>query len=295
MFSLLSGIWTEWTSVGQYRVLLVGPTLSGKSAIICRLKDAQSPLPALQPTIGMNMALVDGAAAAGTHGKGGCQFKFWDLGGGDCLARIWPSYFRDCHGIMFVIDASCEHSIGAGISCLLQNVLCRTAQHTKGLQNTGGSTTSIECNLNDVSSNPIDSAHIVDSPSAGNCKDPRGSKIETCFDDATASHNGAAGSDVNVQDEGSEERQVLMELLFDGMPLLIILNKIDLIAETEVEVQDLLAQLKDRLNHILEDYNLACYHIFMCSASTGEGVHDAYTWLCESIQRNGKNLAPIYE
>ena len=32
--------------------------------------------------------------------------KFWDLGGQDALQPIWEKYYKDCHGIIFVVDST---------------------------------------------------------------------------------------------------------------------------------------------------------------------------------------------
>lgn len=35
-----------------------------------------------------------------------CKVKLWDLGGALDLHSIWTKYYKDCHGILFIIDST---------------------------------------------------------------------------------------------------------------------------------------------------------------------------------------------
>jgi ADP-ribosylation factor related protein 1 len=53
----------------------------------------------ISPTVGLNLAQIE---------YGGYRVVYWDLGGQKLLRGIWEKYYEECHGIMFVIDGSCE-------------------------------------------------------------------------------------------------------------------------------------------------------------------------------------------
>jgi ADP-ribosylation factor-like protein 13B len=36
----------------------------------------------------------------------GWQVVFYDLGGGSRIRGVWPQYFSDVHGVVFVVDSS---------------------------------------------------------------------------------------------------------------------------------------------------------------------------------------------
>jgi len=41
----------------------------------------------------------------------GSQIHFWDLGGQRDLQPMWSKYYTDCHGIIFVIDATARNRL----------------------------------------------------------------------------------------------------------------------------------------------------------------------------------------
>ena len=43
-----------------------------------------------------------------TINKSQGEFVFWDVGGQKLLRKIWNKFFRECHGVVFVIDGSDE-------------------------------------------------------------------------------------------------------------------------------------------------------------------------------------------
>ncbi|CAG0885058.1 unnamed protein product [Cyprideis torosa] len=57
----------------------------------------QNPLTNLTSTIGFN-------TWNSTYRR--CRIQFFDLGGGRSIREIWPSYFEEAHGLMFIVDAA---------------------------------------------------------------------------------------------------------------------------------------------------------------------------------------------
>lgn len=58
--------------------------------------------------------------AVGRVAVGSARIKFWDLGGQSELQQIWEKYYKECHGIIFVIDAcdaerldECQETFGS--------------------------------------------------------------------------------------------------------------------------------------------------------------------------------------
>lgn len=77
------------------QILVLGNFASGKTSFINAIQGKSDPN--VRPTIGFrptNMML------------GNDQVKFYDLGGGAKIRGIWPEYFHDVHGVVYLIDAS---------------------------------------------------------------------------------------------------------------------------------------------------------------------------------------------
>lgn len=49
------------------------------------------------PTVGQNVATID---------LPDMYIKVWDVGGQMTLRRLWTSYYKSCHGVIFVVDSS---------------------------------------------------------------------------------------------------------------------------------------------------------------------------------------------
>ena len=93
-----------YTKKPTYRVLMVGCDNAGKSTLLEQIKKMEGlrtakDLTKIPPTIGLNMATIM---------KSQGEFVFWDVGGQKLLRKIWNKYFRECHGVVFVVDGSDE-------------------------------------------------------------------------------------------------------------------------------------------------------------------------------------------
>jgi len=40
--------------------------------------------------------------------------QFWDLGGQRGIRNIWPKYYKDCHAVVYVLDAEDRERLGEG-------------------------------------------------------------------------------------------------------------------------------------------------------------------------------------
>ena len=60
------------------------------------------PIHLIRPTLGMNLAKFDACNA---------KVRLMDLGGSTKMRNLWERYYKDIHGIAFVVDVSCHASV----------------------------------------------------------------------------------------------------------------------------------------------------------------------------------------
>jgi len=67
-------------------------------------KDAREPLPPerIAPTVGLNIGRVE---------LGWERLVLWDLGGQSGLMSIWPKYYSEANGVIFLLDAADEQRL----------------------------------------------------------------------------------------------------------------------------------------------------------------------------------------
>ncbi len=89
----------EWLGVKKKEasVVVVGLDNSGKTTIINRLKPEEAKSHDIVPTIGFNVERF--------HTKS-LQFTAFDMSGQGRYRNLWEHYYRECQGIIFVIDSS---------------------------------------------------------------------------------------------------------------------------------------------------------------------------------------------
>ena len=101
MFSLLKGLSDWFFMKKKYQILILGLDNAGKTTLLEKIKfiyNHKGMDPAkIVPTVGLNIGEIS------TSDK---VLKFWDLGGQDDLQPIWINYYKECHGIIFVIDST---------------------------------------------------------------------------------------------------------------------------------------------------------------------------------------------
>eukprot|EP01130_Rhizamoeba_saxonica_P003686 TRINITY_DN1537_c0_g1_i1.p3 TRINITY_DN1537_c0_g1~~TRINITY_DN1537_c0_g1_i1.p3 ORF type:complete len:153 (+),score=36.00 TRINITY_DN1537_c0_g1_i1:365-823(+) len=56
----------------------------------------------IRPTVGLNVCKIDANVI---------NLRIWDLGGEESLWSMWPKYYSNANGIIFVIDASNANSV----------------------------------------------------------------------------------------------------------------------------------------------------------------------------------------
>jgi len=93
----------------EFRVLLIGLDRAGKTNVLERMKEIFSegsikPIPEgqIKQTVGLNVAKLE---------QFDCKWTFWDLGGLERLRPIWLKYYRDSHGVLFIVDSVDEQRI----------------------------------------------------------------------------------------------------------------------------------------------------------------------------------------
>ncbi|KAI9222913.1 ADP-ribosylation factor family-domain-containing protein [Blastocladiella britannica] len=102
MYTLLSGLYRQWTRKEEYSVIILGLDNAGKTTLLERIKAIFAgtvPMAPdkIAPTIGLNIGkvLLDSA-----------HVNFWDLGGQRELRPIWEKYYAEAHAVIFVVDAT---------------------------------------------------------------------------------------------------------------------------------------------------------------------------------------------
>ncbi|CCE90264.1 Arf family GTPase ARL3 TDEL_0B01350 [Torulaspora delbrueckii] len=108
MFHLAKGLYNNWNRKEVYSILILGLDNAGKTTFLETLKKNYSlhskDLDKIIPTVGQNVAQVPMSKS--------CTLKFWDVGGQENLRAMWPEYYPQCHGIIFVVDSTDRSRIG---------------------------------------------------------------------------------------------------------------------------------------------------------------------------------------
>ena len=77
-------------------VIVIGLDNSGKSTIVNKLKPEESKRHDIVPTIGFNVEKFVTKALS---------FTAFDMSGQGRYRNLWEHYYRECHGIIFVLDS----------------------------------------------------------------------------------------------------------------------------------------------------------------------------------------------
>lgn len=77
------------------RILMIGLDAAGKTTILYQLKLGE--VVATMPTIGFSVETVK---------YKNLLFNVWDIGGQDKIRPLWKYYYKNCEGLIFVVDCS---------------------------------------------------------------------------------------------------------------------------------------------------------------------------------------------
>lgn len=91
-------------------ILLLGMQGAGKTTLVRRLTGDPDPV---IPTIGFSTANVEFKMNAGS-----AFLVLYDVGGGERIRGIWPNYYAECHGVVYVVDASDQHRVNEALALL---------------------------------------------------------------------------------------------------------------------------------------------------------------------------------
>ena len=94
MFSQLDWVWKSFHR--ESRILILGLDNAGKTAILYSLKLGEA-IEYTIPTIGFNVEQVK---------IGTLNIHMWDMGGQTTLRDLWPHYYEQSDGVVFVLDSS---------------------------------------------------------------------------------------------------------------------------------------------------------------------------------------------
>ncbi|KAI9014743.1 ADP-ribosylation factor family-domain-containing protein [Gaertneriomyces semiglobifer] len=102
MYTLLSGLYKQWTQKEEFYVIILGLDNAGKTTLLERIKTTFNPTPGLSPdkiapTVGLNIGKIE---------LNKTRLNFWDLGGQRELHSIWEKYYSEAHAVVFVVDAT---------------------------------------------------------------------------------------------------------------------------------------------------------------------------------------------
>lgn len=101
MGSFVSTVLSWFQGKPDVRILILGLDAAGKTTILLHLSLNQY-VQQVQPTVAFNLEKVE---------VGNLKLQIWDLGGQHQLRPFWRLYYKDSHGIIFVIDSADKERI----------------------------------------------------------------------------------------------------------------------------------------------------------------------------------------
>ena len=107
----------EWLGMKkkEANLVVVGLDNSGKTTILNHLKPKENQNHDIVPTIGFNVEKFQTRSLS---------FTAFDMSGQGRYRNLWEAYYRECHGIIFVIDSSDKMRLSVAkdeLNMLLQN------------------------------------------------------------------------------------------------------------------------------------------------------------------------------
>ncbi|KAH0792231.1 ADP-ribosylation factor-like protein 1 [Histomonas meleagridis] len=96
MGGIISSIRSWFSSKKEVKILILGLDSAGKTTILYRLSLGQY-IQQVAPTVAFNLEKVE---------VGNLTLQIWDLGGQHLLRPYWRFYYKDNHGVVFVVDSA---------------------------------------------------------------------------------------------------------------------------------------------------------------------------------------------
>ena len=244
----------------EYSILLLGLDNAGKTTLLSSIKShylPSHPAPASRtvPTVGQNVSTIT---------LPDMYLKIWDVGGQHSLRRLWQSYYKSCHAIVFVIDSS---DVGdKELSYLSEQAAAVTSGKSKG---TGMQLKpSAEANSEDI----------------GDKKSREEGRPEE-EEESGSKHRGRL----------EECRLVLESVLASadttGVPILVLANKQD--REDCVETVRIKEGLVRPVFEGSKGGGVRDSRVLPISALTGTGVQEAVEWVRSRVQWNKEGRPPV--
>ena len=117
MYHLFRSLYLHATSKEEYSILLLGLDNAGKTTLMTQIRAIYNTTSSSQDagagTTGDAPASTTAGETVPTVGQNVCTIdlpnmyiKIWDVGGQMTLRRLWTSYYKSCHAIVFVVDSS---------------------------------------------------------------------------------------------------------------------------------------------------------------------------------------------
>ena len=103
LIALHPDIGNQLTHHSEYSIILLGLDNAGKTTLLSQIKSlythstTSTTAGDTVPTVGQNVATID---------LPDMYLKIWDVGGQLTLRKLWQSYYKSAHAIIFVVDSS---------------------------------------------------------------------------------------------------------------------------------------------------------------------------------------------
>ena len=106
MYTLLSGLYQQYTQKQDYFLVILGLDNAGKTTFLEKTKQLYTGKglepEQIAPTVGLNVGKIVIQQQ---------RLNFWDLGGQEQLRSLWEKYYDECHGIIFIVDSTDKERI----------------------------------------------------------------------------------------------------------------------------------------------------------------------------------------
>ena len=212
--------------------------------------------------------------------------KIWDVGGQHSLRRLWQSYYKSCHAIVFVVDSS---DVGDGDLGFLERKSKGKINPGLGIAHTRRKSASALATLSpeEVVGDGQDGDLGVGATN-GTDASPRVSQ----------EHHSAATTSTVARDHVGrlEECKLVLESVLAsedtvGVPILVLANKQD--REDCVETVKIKEGLVRPVFEGEKGGGVRDSRVLPVSALTGQGVPEAVEWIRSRVKWNREGRAPV--